>query len=72
MEPDTQSSLRPTRKWFVAQVTALCGIAIMWATTGTWDTEETVAAITWFGQATATWLTPNLPTPGGVPLSRRR
>lgn len=36
----------PSRKWFTARVTALAGLATMWATTGSWDTEETLMAIT--------------------------
>lgn len=55
----------PTRKWFVAQVTALGGIAIMAVTTGTWDQEETVAGITWVVQALSTWSVPNTDADGG-------
>lgn len=49
----------PTRKWWAARVTAVTGLAAMWATTGSWDQEETVAAITLVSAALLSWLTPN-------------
>ena len=49
----------PSRKWFAARVTALAGLAVMWATTGTWDQEETIAAITLVSAGLVSWLTPN-------------
>lgn len=51
----------PTRKWVAARVTALTGLAIMWATTGSWDLEETIAAITLVSESTLSYLTPNRP-----------
>jgi hypothetical protein len=36
----------PSRKWGASTVGALGTVLIMWATTGTWDQEETVASIT--------------------------
>lgn len=36
----------PSRKWFTARITAVTGLLIMWATTGSWGQEETIAAIT--------------------------
>jgi hypothetical protein len=56
----------PSRKWFAARITAIAGLAIMWVTTGTWDQEETVMAITVVSAALIAWLTPNADTgPGG-------
>jgi hypothetical protein len=49
----------PSRKWFAARVTALTGLAMMWATTGSWDLEETIAAITLVSAALLAWLLPN-------------
>jgi len=65
-----EPSRLPTRKWIAAQVTALAAIAVMYITTGAWDTEESVALIGWLVQAATTYLVPNEPTPGGVPLSK--
>ena len=36
----------PSRKWGASTVGALGTVLIMWATTGTWDQEETIASIT--------------------------
>jgi hypothetical protein len=52
----------PSRKWFAARVTALAGLATMIATTGGWDSEETVALITIVASAAVSWLTPNEPS----------
>lgn len=49
----------PSRKWFASRVTAVSGLLIMWATTGTWDTEETIALITLATAASLAWLIPN-------------
>ena len=54
-----EPSLVPTRKWWVAQVTALAAIAVMYLTTGNWDAEESVAAVGWVVQAVGSWLMPN-------------
>jgi hypothetical protein len=51
----------PSRKWFATQITALAALGVMWATTGHWDTEETVAAIGLASQAALGYLTPNTP-----------
>lgn len=56
----------PSRKWLVAQVTAIGALLTMWATTGTWDQEETVALIGLFVQAVSTYLIPNDPGVAGV------
>ena len=64
----TEPSLKPTRKWWVTQVTALAALAVMYLTTGAWDTEESVAAVGIITQAVAAWLIPNDATVGGVPV----
>jgi hypothetical protein len=53
----------PSNKWWAARITALTGLAIMWVTTGSWDTEETVAAITLVSAGLISWLVPNSDTP---------
>lgn len=62
-----RKSKLPTRKWWVAQVVALAGIATSWVDSG-WDDLETKLVIGWAVQAFATWMIPNENTPGGVPL----
>lgn len=49
----------PTRKWAAAQFAALGALLTMRATTGTWDTEETVALIGLFTSAFVTYLVPD-------------
>lgn len=49
----------PSRKWFATQVTAIAGLLTMWATTGGWNQEETVALIALVSQAAIGYLTPN-------------
>lgn len=63
-----EKSWFPTKKWIVTQIAAAAAVATMWATTGSWDTEETVALIGLITQAAAAYLTPNQDTPGGVPV----
>lgn len=63
----TEPSLAPTRKWWATQVTALAALAVMYFTTGGWDTEESVAAVGIVSQGLVAWLVPNDPTAGGVP-----
>jgi len=60
----------PTNKWLVALVAGLGAIATMYATTHGWDVEESVALIGLIVERTASYLTPNDPTPGGVPNAR--
>ncbi len=62
----------PTRKWIVRTVTSLTGFAIMWATTGSWDTEETVAMITIVSAAIISYLVPNTEDNNGIPHSSKR
>lgn len=69
MSPVTRKSARPTNKWIVTQITALAAVLTMWATTGSWDTEETVAIIGLVSQAAAGYWTSNDNTPGGVPVT---
>lgn len=66
--PVAKKSWVPTQKWIVTQVTALAALATMWATTGSWDTEETIAAIGLVSQALAGYFKSNDDTPGGVPV----
>lgn len=72
MKADPKGTLWPTRKWWVATATFVAGILTMWATTGSWDQEETVALIAGALQAFNSWLVPNEKTPGGVPQGRPR
>jgi len=69
VEPVQKPSRWPTRKWFATQVTALTGLAIMYVTTGGWNAEETIAAITIASQAALGYIYPNQDTPGGVPVA---
>jgi hypothetical protein len=65
-------SLLPTRKWVVAEVAALVGLAVMLLTGDATVTDpEKVAIGTFIVQAVTTWLTPNRNTPGGVPLKKQ-
>lgn len=64
----TKKSAKPTKKWIVTQITAVAAVATMWVTTGSWDTEETVALIGLLTQASLGYLQPNNDTPGGVPV----
>lgn len=65
MTDNTPSSWMPTRKWWATQVTAATALAIMWATTGSWDQEETISAIGLASQALLSWLVPNDPAAAG-------
>lgn len=56
----------PSRKWMVAQITALGALATMYVTTGSWDQEESVALIGLLVQAASTYLIPNAPEKAGV------
>jgi hypothetical protein len=51
----------PSNKWLAARVTGIAGVLTMWATTGSWDTEETVALIALCSEAAISYLTPNRP-----------
>lgn len=53
--------MKPTNKWLVARITGLTALLTMWATTGSWDLEETVALIGLLSEAAISWLTPNRP-----------
>lgn len=65
----TQKSAAPTRKWVVAQVSAVVGLVLMLITGDPTITDpEKVAIGTFVVQAVATYLTPNEDTPGGVPI----
>lgn len=57
----------PSRKWF-AQVIGMAGaLFMMWATTGSWDQEETVALITLAVTALTTYILPNAEPPQNFP-----
>lgn len=68
MTGNTEKSLRPTRKWWAAQATAVIGWLIA-AITAEWviGTELQILAVTIAGAAFTSWLLPNENTPGGVP-----
>lgn len=57
-----QPSNQPTRKWIVTQITAVAALATMYATTGSWDVEETVALIGLVAQASISYITPSKAT----------
>ena len=63
-----QKSWMPTRKWVVATVFAIGAVATLWVTKGSFDRDVAVALIGAAVQAVATYIMPNLDTPGGVPL----
>jgi hypothetical protein len=60
----------PSRKWILAQVIALAGVAVSWVDSG-WDDTETKLLIAVAVQAISTYLLPNLDTPGGHGLTRK-
>jgi phage portal protein BeeE len=49
----------PSRKWFALQIASAVGLGTMYLTTGSWNSEESIAALTWFGAAASTYLLPN-------------
>jgi hypothetical protein len=59
MATTTATSWRPSRKWIARTIVALGGLATSWATTGSWDQEETVMAITVAVAAAVSYLLPN-------------
>lgn len=46
------------RKWGARTITAIAGLLIMWASTGSWDTEETIGLITLVSGAVVSLLVP--------------
>jgi hypothetical protein len=56
----------PSRKWLVTQITAVGALLTMFATTGSWDVEESVALIGLVTQALASYVLPNAPDKAGV------
>lgn len=60
-------TLLPTRKWIAAQIVGAAGIATSAIDSG-WDATESKLVIALLVQALVTWLLPNDPTPGGVPV----
>jgi hypothetical protein len=69
-------SLQPTRKWWVAQITAMAALLVAWVNVGAWNRTVTIGLIGFASQAVTSYLTPNHDVPGGValrkPASRRR
>jgi hypothetical protein len=59
----------PTRKWWVAQATAV-GALVVALIEAKWDFNSSlqIVAVGLVVEAFSTWLIPNLDTPGGVPL----
>ena len=53
--------MKPTNKWLAALVAGLGTIATRALTTGTWDTEESVALIGLLVERIVAYLTPNQP-----------
>lgn len=51
--------MNPSRKWIVARITATAALLTMWATTGTWDVEETIALIGLVSEGAISYYTPN-------------
>jgi len=49
----------PSRKWLAATVVAVTGLLTTWATTGSWDQEETLMAITIVSARLVAYLIPN-------------
>lgn len=50
-----------SNKWIVARITAATALVMMWATTGSWDFEETIGLIGLVSEAATAYLTPNRP-----------
>lgn len=68
----TEPSLKPTRKWWVTQITAVTALAVMYLTTGSWDVEESVSAVGIVSQAAIAWLVPNEPTEPATGVEGKR
>lgn len=60
-----------TRKWMARTVVAIGGLATMFLTTGTWDTEESLMAVTIVVGAITSLLVPNEAGNSGVPSEKR-
>jgi hypothetical protein len=56
-----QPTARPTNKWLAALVSGLGTIAVMALTTGSWDTEESVALVGLLVERMVSYLVPNEP-----------
>lgn len=64
----TESTWWPTRKWWAAQVATVATLLVAWVNAGEWNKTLTVAVVGFASQALITYLVPNQPTPGGVPV----
>lgn len=61
-------SLWPTSKWWVATVTAVGSVVMLWLNAGMHvDTAVGIAVVGTVVQAVTSYLQPNHDTPGGVP-----
>jgi hypothetical protein len=54
--PKDKTSWVPSRKWAASTIGAIGTLAIMYLTTGTWDVEESVGAVTLTVTALTTYL----------------
>lgn len=61
-----KNSWKPTRKWIARTIVGLIGVATMYVTTGTWDTEESLAILTLVAGASTSYLLPNAEDNTGV------
>jgi hypothetical protein len=60
----------PTRKWWAAFVTALAAFLVNWIQAGELSKEILIALVGVCAQAAVSYLVPNAPTPGGVPVKK--
>ena len=68
-----KKSLRPTRKWWATQVTAVSAWLVALIQAGyEVSTTLAIAAVGIVAQAIIGWLFPNEDTPGGVPRAKAR
>lgn len=68
MTGSASKSWLPTRKWLAGVVTAVSGWVIALLHVGTLTISLKILGVTIIAQALVSYLVPNLPTPGGVPL----
>lgn len=69
-EVTQHSSMRPTRKWWAALVTALAAVAVNWIDAGEFNKTIAIALVGVIAQAVVAYLVPNQSTPGGASLKR--
>jgi hypothetical protein len=54
--------VKPSRKWFVTQITAVTALVTMLLTTGSWDLEESLGLVGLISQALIAYVVPNTAT----------